>query len=268
MRAPSSSWLRRPRCSRLRLDFRPLPPCCPPPGCLSAASKPVASTVASKLAISEVEVKGREKVSEIEAEAEAEQAADFNKHSEDDLKHHKTSWGLKAKVAGETAGALANLLQNLYQVFGSKSKGLFKAMKAAAIAETIFQTARAVRGSFKAYEKIPPPLGPAMGAAAAAAAVVAGAARIYTIINAEPENATGTIDTKGLANPDYKGGSANAYPVPDKVLPASMPTKDVTIVVHDTLNEHDWAEIVENELIPEINEAANRNIHLTVETAA
>ncbi len=177
----------------------------------------------------------------------------------------KKLWDKKLNYAGAGAGAMANILQNLYVATGSKHRAMFEAMKAFSIAETIIQTYRAAQGAYAAYANIPG-IGPVLGAAAAAAAIVSGIARVNAIKNTKPGAATGTINAKGKANPPYKGGSANAYPVPQSHEQA-LPTQNITVIIHNPLSQQNWAEIAESEIIPAINDAVgNRNIELTVET--
>ncbi|MEE8575515.1 MAG: hypothetical protein V3T30_08895 [Thermodesulfobacteriota bacterium] len=177
------------------------------------------------------------------------------------------TWSKKAEIAGNAVGSISSTLQNLYKTTGSKNKTMFKAMKGFAIAETVIQTARAAMGAYAALSKIEV-IGPALGVAAAGAAIAAGVARVNTIRNTKPGDATGTISAGGTAQPAYKGGSANAYPVPERQEEAK-PTQNVTVVIHNPLSQQNWAELVENEVIPAINDATeNRNLQLTVETVA
>ena len=177
----------------------------------------------------------------------------------------KKLWDKRLNYAGTGAGAMANILQNLYVATGSKNKAMFQSMKAFAIAETLIQTYRAAMGAYAAYASIPY-VGPALGIAAASAAVVAGISRVNAIKKTKPGAATGTVNAKGKANPPYKGGSTNAYPVP-QAQEQALPTQNITVIIHNPLSQQNWAEIAESEIIPAINDAiGNRNIELRVET--
>ncbi len=174
----------------------------------------------------------------------------------------KKEWDKKLNYAGKGAASMANIMQNLYVMTGSKSRAMFGAMKAFAIAETVIQTYRAAQGAYAAMSKIHP----ALGIAAAAAAVASGLARVAAIKNTKPSGATATINNKGKANPSYSGGSTNAYPVPQR-QEQTLPTQSITVIIHNPLSQQNWAEIAESEIIPAINDAVeNRNIELTVET--
>ena len=180
---------------------------------------------------------------------------------EEELRIDKEKWNTMLSSAGANAGAMANIMQNLYVATGKSSKGMFRVMKAFAIAETIIQTIRAAQGAYAAMSKI----NPVLGIAAAAAATAAGIARVNTIKNTEPEGATGTISAGGTANPPYAGGSPSAYPVPERLeAPASLQTQHITIQIYNPLSEQNWQEIAENNIIPALKDASERNIELTV----
>ncbi len=185
-------------------------------------------------------------------------------NNEKQIAADKAMWDSRVNLAGKGAGAMANIMQNLYTQTGAKSKAMFNAMKAFAIAETVIQTYRAAQGAYAAMAKI----NPVLGIAAAAAAVVAGMARVSAIARTQPGQATATVNAKGKANPAYKGGSTNAGPPPVR-LEDARPTQNVTVVIHNPLSQQNWAEIAEAEIIPAINDAVeNRNINLSVKTVS
>lgn len=173
----------------------------------------------------------------------------------------KNTWDKKLGYAASGAGAMANILQNLYVATGSKSKEMFKVMQAAAIAETIIQTYRAAQGAYAALASVHPVL----GIAAAAAALAAGMARVKQIKATKMGTATASISAKGTANPTYQGGSASAYPVPTR-LEEELPTQHVTINIHNPLSEGNWDAMAED-IVETINRAGDRNVELSVMTA-
>lgn len=189
------------------------------------------------------------------------QSAMDEKHAERFMALEERKWGFTLRTAGQAAGAMANTLQNLYVYTGRKQRTMFEAMKAFAIAETLIQTYRAAQGAYAAMAKIHPVL----GIAAAAAATVAGMARVSTIRNIKPDGATGTIGADGRANPEYGGGSPSAYPAPQRLSDAdAREAQSVTVHIYNPLSEQNWQRIVEDNIIPAINSAGDRNIHLTV----
>lgn len=176
----------------------------------------------------------------------------------------RKKWALRVGQAETAAGAMSNAMQNLYAATGSKHRAMFEAMKAFAIAETVIQTYRAAMGAYAALAPIPI-VGPALGAAAAAAAVMAGMARVETIRNTKPGDATGTVGHSGHANPSYSGGSPSAYPVPQRSEDAdSAGNKAITINIYNPLAEQNWKRLVEDNIIPALKDAGDRNISLTV----
>ncbi|MBI1913032.1 MAG: hypothetical protein HYS21_13680 [Deltaproteobacteria bacterium] len=175
---------------------------------------------------------------------------------------YKETWDYKLSLAGTAAGSLSNTLQNLFVATGSKNKAMFDAMKSFAIAETVIQTYRGAMGAYAAMASIPY-VGPALGIAAAAAVVTAGMAKLQAIRQTQPDGATGTISESGTANPSYSGGSTTAYPVPQRIEDA-MSTQYITVQIYNPLSEQNWQKIVEDNIIPALKDAGDRNISVNV----
>lgn len=174
------------------------------------------------------------------------------------------SWATRLMYAQTAASMLTNTLQNLFVAAGSKHRAMFEAMKSFAIAETLIQTYRAAQGSYAALAPIPV-VGPALGAAAAAAAIAAGLARVEQIRGTTPKGATSSISAGGRANPQYSGGSSSAYPVPTRIED-ERPTQFITIQIYNPLSEQNWQKIIEDNVIPAMREAGDRNIALSMRT--
>lgn len=174
----------------------------------------------------------------------------------------KVSWGARAAQAQAGAAVISNTLQNLYVATGSRHRAMFEAMKAFAIAETVIQTYRAAQGAYAALAPIPV-AGPALGAAAAAAAIASGLARVEQIRSTAPGNATGTINASGRANPQYSGGSPGAYPAPVR-LEDSKPSQQITVQIYNPLSEQNWQKIVEDNIVPALREAGDRNVAVNI----
>lgn len=186
------------------------------------------------------------------------------KNNEQQVIDEKKMWADRVSAAGRGAGMMSNIMQNLYQATGQKSKAMFTAMKAFAIAETIIQTYRAAQGAYAAMAKIHP----ALGVAAAAVAISAGMARVKAIASTKPKGATGTISAGGKANPSYYGGSTTAYPVPLRNEEEPKPTQQITMNIYNPLSEQNWAEIAENNIGPALSELAGRNVVVDIHTIA
>jgi hypothetical protein len=174
----------------------------------------------------------------------------------------KSSWARRAGYAEAGAALMSNTLQNLFIATGSRHKAMFESMKAFAVAETVIQTYRAAQGAFASLAPIPV-VGPALGAAAAAAAIAAGLARVEQIRNTRPEGATSSIDSGGRANPQYSGGSPGAYPVPTRTEDAK-PSQSITVQIYNPLSEQNWQKIVEDNIVPAMREAGDRNIAVNI----
>lgn len=174
----------------------------------------------------------------------------------------KASWARRAGHAEAGAALMSNTLQNLFIATGSRHRAMFEAMKAFAVAETVIQTYRAAQGAFASLAPIPV-VGPALGAAAAAAALAAGLARVEQIRNTNPEGATGSIDSRGRANPQYSGGSPGAYPAPARIEDG-RPSQSITVQIYNPLSEQNWQKIVEDNIVPALREAGDRNIAVNI----
>ncbi|HEY4706305.1 MAG TPA: hypothetical protein VII64_02525 [Thermodesulfobacteriota bacterium] len=174
----------------------------------------------------------------------------------------RLSWATRLAYAQSASAMLSNTMQNLFIATGSKNKAMFEAMKAFALAETLIQTYRAAQGAYAALAPIPI-VGPALGAAAAAAAIAAGLARAEQIRSTDPKGATSSIGAGGRANPQYSGGSPSAYPVPTRIE-NERPTQVITIYINNPLSEQNWQKIVEDNIVPAIKEAGDRNVSLKI----
>lgn len=176
------------------------------------------------------------------------------------------SWTRRVQYAETAAAAVSNTLQNLYIASGSRNKAMFEAMKSFAVAETIIQTYRAAQGAYASLAAIPL-VGPALGAAAAAAALAAGLARVEQIRSTSPGGATGSIDAGGSANPEYSGGSPSAYPAPTRIEDAS-PSQFITVQIYNPLSEQNWQKIVEDNIVPALKDASDRNVDVKITNMA
>ncbi|MCC6502316.1 MAG: hypothetical protein IT362_04160 [Deltaproteobacteria bacterium] len=170
----------------------------------------------------------------------------------------RSSWAIRAGHAEAGAAMMSNTFQNLFVATGSKHRAMFEAMKAFAVAETVIQTYRAAQGAYASLSPIPV-VGPALGAAAAAAAIAAGLARVEQIRSTGPGGATGTISASGRANPQYSGGSPGAYPAPSR-LEDARPSQYITVQIYNPLSEQNWQKIVEDNIVPALRDAGDRNI--------
>jgi hypothetical protein len=212
----------------------------------------------------DVELEGREKLNEIEMSAAEKEAKNLAVHEAESRMYHRSTWNLRAKAISSGASAAVDMLEALYTAFGSSNKILFEAMKAAAITETVAQTALAVRGAYVAYKEVPPPAGPALAAAAAIAALAFGAARVLTIAKTRPGDAGATVD-QSIEIASTRIAPSSAFPVAKRPTGANKAEPKGTIkVVMDKLGEAAWAEIIEDDLIPALNDAAReRNVRIS-----
>ena len=180
-------------------------------------------------------------------------------HAKNLIELDRRKWANLLDNAGQSAGSMANIMQNLFVATGSKHRAMFETMKAFAIAETIIQTFRAAQGAYAAMAKIHP----ALGIAAAAAATAAGLARVKVISDTKPSGATATISAGGTANPPFEGGSFSAQPVPQRFEKESLPTQHITIQIYNPLSEQNWEKIVEDNIAPALVDLKDRNVEIS-----
>jgi hypothetical protein len=160
--------------------------------------------------------------------------------------------------ASESFGAASDFMQNLYVATGSQNEEMFTVMKAFAVAQTVMDTYRAAQGAYAALAGIPV-VGPALGVAAAAAAIAAGAARVAQIQATEPGTTT-AISTSGEGYTSYSGGAYESTATETD----TKSTQTVTVNIYNPLSTQNWAQIVEDDIIPALNDAADRDISITI----
>lgn len=169
-------------------------------------------------------------------------------------------WQMKLSGARAAAGMMANLMQNLMIITGSKNREMFETMKAFAIAEATISTYTSAVNAYKSASAIPL-VGHILGPIAAAAAIMAGLANVKKISETEPGGATGSISASGVVAPGYSGGSTSAYPEPPGK--ENKPPQQVTIQVYALdPSSVNWDRITEMEIVPAINRAGDRNVRL------
>src|SRR3990172_1066137 len=168
----------------------------------------------------------------------------------------------QVSAAGEPFGSVSGMMQNLSASTDSSHRSIFETMKAFSIAETAIKTYQGAMEASSALAGIPI-VGPALGAAAAAAVMAAGAARVANIKATSPGGAT-SISSSGTGSPSYEGSTTEAYPVTTTLDEGSSSTQSVTVNIYNPLSEQNWAEIVENDIIPALNDASDRNIEVKV----
>lgn len=186
------------------------------------------------------------------------------KYAELSLAEERQKWQLQAQLAAGGAGALSNFMQNLYIITGSKNNALFEMMKAFAIAQA---TIKGLEATVNAYAWGAYFGGPAFGAACAVMAATATAAQITQIAAQRPMGSTSSISAGGVANPSYSGGAPSAYPVAQRVEGQPQPSQNVTVIINNPLSGENWQKITDDNIIPAINNALDRNIALTVRYA-
>lgn len=190
-------------------------------------------------------------------EAGTQQAEVERKYADHSIELETKKRDFQIQAADQAATMTANFMQNLYVATGSKNQALFEMMKAFAIARATISGAEAVVSAYAWGAFFG---GPVLGAAFAAAAATATAAQIAQIASLSPGGARSSISAGGSANPSYHGGSTTAYPAPQRL--EDKATQYVTIQIYNPLSDQNWQKIVEDNIVPALASAADRNIAL------
>ncbi len=180
-------------------------------------------------------------------------------YTADSVAYDKLMFDAKADYAAKSFGSMSNFFENLYVMTGSKNEELFNIMKTFAVAEATIQGYRAAVGAYAFGAEIG---GPVLGAAFAASAIAATGAQIANILATEPGSTTSISSSGEAVTSTYEGGSTEAYPTTE-----TTPTQNITIQIYNPLSSQNWADIVENDIIPALNDASDRNINITIGTA-
>lgn len=180
-------------------------------------------------------------------------------YTADSIASDKLLFDAKADYAAKSFGSMSNFFENLYVMTGSSNEELFNIMKTFAVAEATIQGYRAAVGAYAFGTEIG---GPVLGAAFAASALAATGAQIANIIATEPGSTTSISSTGEAVTTDYEGGSTEAYTTTE-----ATPSQNITIQIYNPLSSQNWAQIVEDDIIPALNDASDRNINITIGTA-
>ncbi len=152
---------------------------------------------------------------------------------------------------------------------GAHARKYFSIYKATATAQALISTYSAAIKAFDSMASIPY-VGPVLGALAAAAAIAMGMAQVKAIRSQSMDGGGGGGGSISA------GGGVGTYPVsPGTGLPpiAGADSKaaggqQITINVQNGLGTKEyWDSLMENEVIPAINRAGDRNVQLTISTA-
>lgn len=149
----------------------------------------------------------------------------------------------KITAAGQTFGALSNMMQNLLVATGGHSKKMFKATKVLAIGEATIKGYESAVSAWAQGMKIG---GPPLAAAFMGVSIATTAAQIAKIKGQQFGAAGGgpAISSGGTASPEYKGGSYGSQPVPLRVDRESRKI-DLTLNINNPLTDHIGNDVAE-----------------------
>lgn len=170
------------------------------------------------------------------------------------MKYAADERDFKIKTAGQSFGAMADLMHTLFTATGTHSKKMFKVMKAFSIAQALMDTYAAFN---RALSSLPYPA----NLAAATTVLAAGMAKVAQIRATKPGGAG-----SGGGGSGGSAGAAGTQPVPIGLEDNQLQTQHVTINIHNPLSEQNWDAIGED-IVSAINRAGERNVTLTIKTA-
>lgn len=198
-------------------------------------------------------------LSEVENARAAQNAIEV-KYTQEEISFAMKKRDIQIAYAGEAFGAASDAMTNLYNLTGKKNREMFEVMKAFAVAETIIATYSAAQKSFdKGISETGSYWG---GVAYAAAATLAGLARVAEIESQEPGGGTSSGSSSTSATPSYQDSSSSADTASSQ--DTAYAPQQVTVNVYNPLSDQNWQKIVEENIVPAINDAASRNIVVTV----
>lgn len=177
---------------------------------------------------------------------------------ENDIEQKKKEFAIQA--AAEKFGVAANFFQNLFVLTGQKNKKLFDLMKGFSMAEALINT---YNGATVELAK-----GGVAGIAKAAVVIASGLARVASIRATQPGSSGGGggggggISAGGAATPNFRGGSFDSQPVPQRL----QGTQNIEIHIVNPLVDQNWEKIVQDNVVPQLQGTQNLNITVLEET--
>ena len=177
------------------------------------------------------------------------------------------------KVQDEIMGlkfAAANQAVALMHIVGQKSKALALAalvfQKGLAMAQVWIQTQTAASAALA-----PPPLGlgPVFGVPLAASIQLWGKVQMALIAaTGIAEAAMGGGGSSGIGGPSGVGGGGGVGAMPIAPLQETKPSQNITVIIQNGMGDADyWKKITEENIVPAINDASERNVNLVVKYA-
>lgn len=164
---------------------------------------------------------------------------------------------LKVQYKRQALGMVVGLLGSLSTISDGHNKKMFKRQKKLAIAQALIGT---YTGAAKALADVPYP----WNILAMITVIAAGVAQVKNI--QKQKYTGGSIGSSGGGSAPSFGASAPS--IPQQLTQPVQQAQQITLIIHNPLSTDNWAEIAENNIIPAINDAAKRNIDITVQTVA
>jgi hypothetical protein len=168
---------------------------------------------------------------------------------------------MRLTAANYVANGLVAIMRNLTAASGREGGTMFAIMKSFSVAEAIIAGIGATLYAYREGNKLG---GPPLGTAYAAIAAAVSASNVAAIVATKPGGGAAgvALSTGGGGS---LGGAATAESFAGTTVPqTAQPTQNVTVVINNPLSEQNWQKIAEDNIVPAINAASERNIKLTL----
>ncbi len=189
------------------------------------------------------------------------------KYSDMKKQYSEDERNYKIRNAVTFANTAMGLMQTIYTATGSQNKKMFKMMQAYAIGQAVVSGWQSAVFAWQAGMATGGPWAPLVAVAYTAASLIKTGSMIASI---KSQKIGGSGSTGGggggISVSGFGGGSGS---MPQRLNePEEKQTQQITMNIYNPLSEQNWAEIAENNIIPALNDASDRNINLTVKTIA
>lgn len=161
---------------------------------------------------------------------------------------------MKVQTVVSMASNMTDTMQSLFVATGSNNEKMFAAYKVFAVAQSLIDTYLAINKTLAQGGWWAIPLAVSVGAM--------GFANAAAIASQEMTGSASSTTTTSTGETISTGEVSTVSDITTST--SSTPTQDITINIYNPLSDENWQKIVEDNIVPAINDAADRNINITV----
>ena len=167
---------------------------------------------------------------------------------------------LRLENTQQLAGNMSNAMQSLFVATGSQNKAMFNAYKVFAVSEALISTYLAINKTIAQGGWWAIPLAVSVGAMGFANAAAIASQEMTGAVSDSSTTSTGaTITTGDTSTSDLAAASTSD---------SSAATQNITVNIQNGSGSAEyWQDVFENNIIPAMNDAADRNIEITINRA-